>query len=116
MTTEYILDKSCDTEYWTIHMAGNYDDAIRAAKKYTFEEGMCFQITKCAYVYTGGMEDGITVRVFRYPRFSRTVDELSRIVYEFAQVLANELCQKSYSIEDKYTTAYFTSENPLHKK
>lgn len=113
---DYVLQDSCDSEYWIIHIAGNYDDAVRAARKFTFNEGMCFQITRCAYVYTGGMEDGVSVRVFRYPRFKKTVAEISDQVFRFAQELANELCQKSFSIEGKYSTEYYLSENPLHKK
>lgn len=113
---QFKAQKSCSTEYWNIHIAGNYDDACRAARAYTFSTGMCFQITKCTYVYTGGTEEGVLVRVIKYPRFDREILELHNTVLEFAQHLANALHQKSYTVEDKRNTTYYTSTNPLHAK
>lgn len=116
MSTNFEYNAECDSEFWTIHLAGDYNTAIEAIREFAFYEGFCAQVQKCTYVYTGGVEEGVTVRVIRYPRFKKPIDEIVEQVERLAQVLANKLCQKSYTIENSNSTVYFTSDNPLHKK
>ncbi len=107
---------STETFYATLHIAGSYEDAIRFCKKYSYCHGSCFQLTKCLYQYTGGTEDGMTVRVIDYPRFPKDHYEILKSFTDFACSLATELCQKSFTIESTLGTKYFESDDPLHSK
>jgi hypothetical protein len=107
---------SCVTSYATIHMAGDYDTAIKTAREFTFEQGACYQITPCDYVYTGGKESGITARVICYPRFPKSDTMILSEATALAYKLAESLCQKSFSIETSTTTYYYESNKPLHGK
>lgn len=107
---------SCDTSYVTIHMAGDYDTAIQTAREFTFEQGACYQISACDYVYTGGKESGITARVICYPRFPKSNDQLLDEAKALAFKLAETLCQKSFTLETPEKTYYFQSNKPLHGK
>ena len=106
----------CKTSYVTVHMAGDYNTAIQFAREFTFNKGACFQITACDYVYTGGLEAGITARVICYPRFPKTDEVLFAEAEEFAFGLAEKLCQKSFTIESSTDTIYYQSDKPLHGK
>ncbi|AMM43741.1 hypothetical protein FDG95_gp176 [Pectobacterium phage vB_PcaM_CBB] len=119
MTQEHSFYKEvarCKTSYVTIHMAGDYDTAVTCARNFTFEEGACYQLSQCDYVYTGGKEAGITARVICYPRFPKTDEQLMDEATRFAYMLAEALCQKSFSIESSNETIYFQSNKPLHGK
>lgn len=105
-----------DTFYCTLHIAGSYDVALQAAKEFAYKHGICFQITKVDYVYTGGHETGITARLLKYPRFPKSNDEILDEMKRFAPILAEKMCQKSYTIETTFDTIYFTSDEPLHRK
>ena len=107
---------SAKTSYVTIHMAGDYNTAVQCAREYTFNKGACFQIAPCDYVYTGGKESGITARVICYPRFPKTDEVLLEEATDFAYILAEKLCQKSFTIETSTDTIYFQSDKPLHGK
>lgn len=100
----------------TLHIAGSYDVAVQVAKEFSYNHGICFQITKTQYVYTGGTEDGMTVRLIAYPRFPKPSYVILSEMETFAEILAEKLCQKSYTIEDSTSTKYYESTNPLHKK
>ena len=78
-----------------IWIAGDYSDAIREFA----EEGLCAAVAPAAYVYTGGMEDGVCVTLINYPRFPKTPDELRGIADRLAEHLRQRLFQDSYSIE-----------------
>jgi hypothetical protein len=107
---------SCDTSYVTIHMAGDYDTAVKTTREFTFEQGACYQISPCDYVYTGGKESGITARVICYPRFPKSNDELLEEAKSLAYKLAEALCQKSFTLETSEKTYYYQSNKPLHGK
>lgn len=115
-TTHYRLANVSKTFYATIHIAGDVSVAEQFSREYTFVKGWCVQITPTTYVYTGGKEDGMTIRVICYPRFPRPDDEILQEVSDFAAVLANKLCQMSYTIESSTNTYYYESTDPLHVK
>lgn len=100
-------EASCDTEYATIHMAGDIDHARQLIRKYV-DCGSCFQLIPCDYVYTRGLEAGFTARVIAYPRFPKDAETLLKEAYFLGVSLGEELCQKSFSIETKARTHYFT--------
>lgn len=119
MTTPLVSYRNvntCKTFYANIHIAGDAKMAEMCAREYTFHKGWCVQIHDVKYVYTAGAEDGLLVRIIAYPRFPKSEVILMEEVQEFATVLANRLCQASYTIETPTNTMYYESTNGLHKK
>lgn len=90
-----------------IWIAGDYRDAVRAAREFA-EEGLCVAVTPVAYVYTGGMEDGVCVTLINYPRFPRPPHELHDTAKRLAGHLRERLFQDSYSIETPGLTEWWT--------
>lgn len=112
----YELKNTCSTDYFIVHMAGDYDVAKQYTREYTFKIGSCFELSKVDFIYTGGLESGLSSRVIAYPRFPKDNETLYKEVKEYAEGLAEKLCQKSFTIEGKCNTMYFESTNELHKK
>ena len=115
-TVNFTQKNICKTYYCALHIAGDYNTAIKATREYTYRTGACFQLYEAKYVYTGGLEDGIVARAIVYPRFDKNSSTILQEVMEYSKFLANELCQKSYTIETSDNTYYFESTNELHKK
>lgn len=113
---KYVKENECSTDYVTLHIAGNYDVARQVAREFTFKFGACIELTKVHYCYTGGEEEGLTARMIAYPRFPKSSFDLFREMKSFADILAEKLCQKSFTIETKTDTLYYVSDNPLHEK
>lgn len=90
-----------------IWIAGDYADAIRAVREFA-EEGLCAAVTPAAYVYTGGMEDGVCVTIINYSRFPKTPDEIRATAGRLADYLRERLYQDSYSIEGPDVTEWFS--------
>lgn len=105
-----------ETMYWNIHIAGDLSEAERFCTEYAFSKGWCTQVYPCKYIYTGGQESGIVARIIAYPRFKKSFDLQNDEVLDFAKKLAERLCQKSFTIENKDTSTYYESNNPLHGK
>lgn len=100
---------SVESMHYTIHMAGDVDDARQVCRKFVMI-GACVQLSPCQYIYTGGMEDGFTARIMHYARFPSTRERLSEQAKELANLLAEELCQLSYSIESDMFSTYYQRE------
>lgn len=94
---------------WTvrIYIAGDYTDAIRAAREFC-EEGACFCIQPADYVYTGGMEAGVVATLINYPRFPSEPDAIFAKAERFAEHLRARLFQDSYTIEAPDKTYWFS--------
>lgn len=107
------MEAECDTGYATLHMAGDYNHAKALARKFVMR-GACVQLAPCDYVYTGGVESGFTARIMRYPRFPKTLVELTQEAKDLGNFLAEELGQVSFSVETSCQTYYFT--HPTFKK
>lgn len=90
-----------------IWIAGSYDAAIEAVREFC-EEGACFSVTRCAYVYTGGMEDGVCVTRINYPRFPAYKDDIKSQCERLAEFLRERLFQDSYSIEFPDETVWYS--------
>lgn len=112
----YTNKAQVDTMYWNIHIAGDLAAAERFCTEYAFQKGWCTQIYPCKYIYTGGQESGIVARIISYPRFKKSFEIQNAEVIDFAKKLAERLCQKSFTIENKDTSTYYESDNPLHGK
>lgn len=113
---KYLKVNECSTDYVTLHIAGDYEVARQVAREFTFKHGACFELTKVDYCYTGGLESGLTARIIAYPRFPKSSFDLFKEMKAFADILAEKLCQKSFTIETKTDTFYYLSDNPLHAK
>lgn len=89
-----------------IWIAGDYEDAVRACREFCASEGACFAISPCAYVYTGGMEDGVVITLINYPRFPSNMPEMSDKIQRLAEHLMERLFQHSYTIEGPEDTVW----------
>lgn len=95
---------------YRIWIAGDYNDAVRAIREFC-EEGACFAVERCSYVYTGGMEDGVCVTRINYPRFPATDAHLREQSLRLAEHLRTRLFQDSYSVEGPDCTVWFSRRN-----
>lgn len=91
--------KTADSFYVMIWIAGDYAAAVQACREFCMKTPLCVTVTPTAYVYTGGMQDGICVRLFNYPRFQTSPEKLADKAGRLAEWLRLALCQESYSIE-----------------
>lgn len=95
--------------FYTIHMAGDIIDARRVCRNFVME-GACVQLAPCQYIYTGGMEDGFTIRIMHYARFPSERQRLQGQAERLAELLAEGLSQLSYSIESDIDCRYYQRE------
>lgn len=99
-----------DDQSWSasIWIAGDLLQAIAACRGYCMSGGLCVTVTPTTFVYTGGAEEGICVRLINYPRFPVTRDELRQTALHLADHLRCALCQHSYSVEFPDITVWDT--------
>ena len=93
----------------SIHIAGSFMQAETLCRRWVMR-GACVQVIPCSYIYTGGEEEGILVRLMQYPRFPRPEHEILEMAVELGQYLAQELCQVSFSIETPENVVYYQAE------
>jgi|AGFS01.1.fsa_nt_gi hypothetical protein len=103
------LKNTVPTFYANLHIAGNFDVCQQECNRITYEFGFCFQVSKVEYIYTGGQESGMLIRVINYPRFPRDPEEITKLCTQFGFRLAEKLCQKSFTLETSTDTMYFES-------
>lgn len=84
--------------YANIWIGGDHHAAVQACRQFCME-GLCVTVTPTTFVYTGGVEEGVCVRLIQYPRFMKTESELVDTTRRLADFLRATLCQHSYSIE-----------------
>jgi len=89
-----------------IWIAGDYDTARAAARKFASGRGFCVALQRCDYIYTGGEESGLCATIINYPRFPKEPEALILLAEEFALDLCTELHQASYSIETPSETRF----------
>lgn len=85
--------------YAMIWIGGDYQRAVQACREFCQFTPLCVTVTPTAFVYVGGMEDGVCVRLIQYPRFPKPVEEIRTVAGRLAEHLLAALCQTSYSIE-----------------
>lgn len=105
----FVKQSSVNSFSFKIHMAGELSDAIRVCRKFCMM-GACVQIWPCRYVYTGGTEDGFVVSIMNYARFPKTKVEIEKMAISLATMLADELCQASFSIEGPDNSDYYQND------
>jgi hypothetical protein len=101
--------------YAMIWIGGDYSAAVQACREFCAANPLCVTVTPAAYVYTGGMEDGVCVRLIQYPRFPRQVAEIRETASRLAEHLRAALFQSSYSIEctDSIEWTSYRDEQPV---
>jgi len=98
-TWRCIMDRSCNTYYAKIYMAGDVDLAANECRAYCDKVGLCVRIYESYYIYTGGSESGFCIQLINYPKYQcDEYDVLIKAVI-LAKRLLEVLDQNSYSIE-----------------
>ena len=88
-----------DSYHVVIHMAGDIVGAKSSCQAFCNRVGLCVTVTPTTYIYTGGREEGFTVRLINYPRFPKADRELWVLARELAQGLRTSLGQESFTLE-----------------
>jgi hypothetical protein len=99
--------KTTQTYTCAIWIAGDYDDAVRLLRAFC-EEGACFAVERCAYVYTGGMEDGVKVTRINYPRFPASPEHIKAQTIRLGHFLREGMFQDSFAVETPEETLWFS--------
>lgn len=97
------------THWVRIYIAGDYDKARDICRNHCYKVGLCVNVTKNAYIYTGGEEEGVIVELIAYPRFPETSDAIAAKAYELGVELKSQLCQDSFLIMDPNETLWVTN-------
>lgn len=104
---ESILVSECETFWAEICIAGDVNDARRACREFC-EEGLCVTIDPTDYIYTGGNQTGVRVRLINYPRFPSSPNSILGKAERLAQLLQARLFQDSYTIVTPLRSYFYT--------
>ena len=91
--------KATKTWYANIWIAGDHTIALDTCRRFVNFDKTCVTVTKTDFVYTGGMQSGVCVRMIQYPRFPTPVSDLEKQAMRLAVTLNAALHQESYSVE-----------------
>jgi hypothetical protein len=105
--------KSEPSFYATIWLAGSHQIAVQACRVFCMNVPLCVTVTPTTFVYVGGAEDGVCVRLINYPRFPEQPDIIREKAIALAEHLRNALAQHSYSIEFPDMTHWDTKREQL---
>lgn len=100
-----------DSFFVNIWIAGDFDQARQVCREYCFEVGLCVTITPTSFIYTGGEEVGVCVRLINYPRFPSKPDDIRATALSLARKLKERLCQHSFTLEDSGRTLWLSDRN-----
>jgi hypothetical protein len=103
MTTELYAP----SDYANIWIAGDYAQAVQACREFCMATPCCVTVAPAMYVYTGGAEDGVCVRLIRYPRFPD--EDIDGRAEQLAFYLKAALCQDSFTVETKAQNWWHTT-------
>lgn len=92
--------------YANIWIGGDYSVAVQTCREHCQITPLCVTVTPTDFVYVGGMEAGVCVRIMQYPRFPESELVLRGKAWSLADRLRDALCQRSFSIEFPDTTHY----------
>lgn len=102
------VEKSVETYWVKIYMAGSLEDAKRICRRYCYANGLCVTIEPTTYIYTGGAEDGVCVGLINYPRFPRIPEHILDTARYLAEELRVGLYQHSYCLVTPQETIWRT--------
>jgi len=103
---ESIKHMKAKSFYGNIWIGGEYASAVAACREFCQVNALCVTVTPAAFVYVGGMEDGVCVRLMQYPRFPEDESSLKDKAVRLAEHLRVRLFQRSFSIEFTDETHY----------
>ena len=84
--------------YWAeIALGGSASRASELCREFC-EVGLCVTVTETQFVYTGGLESGVLVRLINYPRFPASKHSITWIAALLGEHLRKGLFQDSFSI------------------
>jgi hypothetical protein len=66
--------KSEPSFYANIWIAGDYKQAVQACREFCMNVPLCATVSPTTFVYVGGAEEGVCVRLINYPRFPERPD------------------------------------------
>ena len=103
MTFRVIEQKS----FWVdMYLAGDLVVAKQVCREHCMKVGLCVTVTLTDFIYTGGEETGVLVRLVNYPRFPCTDAELEGKANALAEKLARAMCQWSVLIQTPKTVTW----------
>lgn len=105
--------KSAPSFYANIWIGGDAARAVQACREFCMNVPLCVTVTPTTFVYVGGAEEGVCVRLINYPRFPKEPAELQETAMALAEHLRIALCQHSYTIEGPSDTEW-NSNRPAH--
>ena len=81
-----------------IYIGGVHSIASVVCGEYCRKIGFCVNVTPTEYIYSGGQETGVIVEKINYARFPSTIQEDCERMKELADLLAERMNQRSYTI------------------
>jgi len=99
--------KSEPTFWAEIAIAGDYEDARRTCRQFC-ESGLCVTVTRTSFIYTGGEQSGVLVRLINYPRFPAGPYEIEEKALKLAEQLRVSLFQDSFTVITPERSTWFT--------
>lgn len=100
-----IIEPSFHANIW---IAGDLNDCRRLCKKFC-AQGLCVTVTQTEFIYTGGAETGMLVRLLNYPRFPATAESILTRAKDLAIELMAGLYQTSALVEMPAETFWLTT-------
>jgi len=93
--------------FWVdIYVAGDAATARQVCREHCMKVGLCVTVTETEFIYTGGQESGVWVRLVNYPRFPSSDAEIEGKAHALAEKLARALCQWSVLIQTPKTVTW----------
>jgi len=96
------------TLVFEIFICGDINMAKHFLAQMAADTGMCVSVDETEYVYSGGRERGMVVRIINYPRFPSTESDLSDFSHEVALSLMAYLGQETCSVVGPRTTVWLS--------
>ena len=98
--------RTVPTWFASVWIAGDHQVALQACREFCQSTPLCVTVTPTTYVYVGGAEDGVCVRLINYPRFPELPGAINTLAKMLAEHLCKALCQQSYTIETPQETVW----------
>jgi hypothetical protein len=92
----------------SIYISGQQQEALRVLREECLREGLCVTVEPLLFIYTGGEEAGVRVRLTNYPRFPVENRQLWSRAESIAMLLLEKTFQHSVLLQDGDTTKWIT--------
>ena len=110
-----MINLECNTFWFKIYMAGNFDVASQTCRKFCIDNNLCVNIFKTDYIYRCGEEPGFCIEVINYPKYPEKENDVFVLVKKLAQEVLIDCCQKSYSIVGINKTYFYSREDEFKR-